>query len=232
MDRPERAFQALAASQLPAAGSVRSRRVRRAGQIAFCDRVVPEWPCSGSGVDAFPCARRYSRGVRFGYELLLSVIAFVATACAPAAYPVSPPHPLLGEPMPSLMHRTTLDGRPFDASRLTGRPVVIKFFAEYCEPCKTSLPAAQRVHERHPDVAFVGIDEDEQAYVADTLVRSYGLTFPVIHDASNTLAGRFRVTSMPTTFVVDPQGLIRWVGGEAQTEEELRDALAAAGSGQ
>jgi thiol-disulfide isomerase/thioredoxin len=109
-----------------------------------------------------------------------------------------------------------------------GKPLVVKFFADYCEPCKTSLPAAERVHHAHPEVVFLGIDEDERAETAAEVVRRFGLTFAVVHDEDNVLAGRFRVRSMPTTFVADAAGVIRWIGDERQTEEELTRAVDAA----
>jgi hypothetical protein len=58
-------------------------------------------------------------------------------------------------------------------------------------------------------------------------VARFGLSFPVIHDASNVLSGRFRVASLPTTFVADANGVIRWVGDESQTEPQLRQAVEA-----
>jgi thiol-disulfide isomerase/thioredoxin len=161
---------------------------------------------------------------------LAVAVAFAASAaCGHSAYPQSATHPLLGQPLPALPHRaTTLGGAPLDTSALSGKPVLVKFFADYCKPCKDSLPAAERVHRANPDVAFVGIDEDESAEAAISVVQRFGLTFPVVHDESNMLSGRFRVTSMPMTFVADASGAIRWVGGEAQTEEDLRKAVEAA----
>jgi thiol-disulfide isomerase/thioredoxin len=149
-------------------------------------------------------------------------------ACGHAAYPASAAHALLGKPLPAIHHRTTLDGQPFDGSQLAGRPVLVKFFADYCKPCKDSLPAAQRVYQAHPDIAFVGVDEDESAALASAVVQRYGLTFPVIHDESNVLSGRFRVANMPMTFVADAAGVVRWVGDETQTEDDLRRAVEAA----
>jgi thiol-disulfide isomerase/thioredoxin len=134
----------------------------------------------------------------------------------------------VGQSLPAIHHRQTLDGQPFDAARLTGKPVLVKFFADYCKPCKDTLPAAERVHQAHPDVMFVGIDEDESAETASGVVQRFGLTFPVIHDGSNVLSGRFRVSTMPMTFVADATGTVRWVGGEGQTEDDLRRAVEAA----
>ena len=95
-------------------------------------------------------------------------------------------------------------------------------------PCKATLPAAERLHEAHPEVLFVGIDEDDTTDTARTVVQRFGLTFPVIHDTDNVLSGRFRVSAMPMTFVADGSGVVRWVGGDGQTEDDLRRAVEAA----
>ena len=151
-----------------------------------------------------------------------------SVACSHPSFPSSAPNPLVGQPLPAIHHRTTLDGQAFDAAQLAGKPVLVKFFADYCEPCKETLPAAERVHKAHPEVVFVGIDEDETVETANLVAQRFGLTFPVIHDDANVLSGRFRVSSMPMTFVADATGTIRWVGGEGQTEDELRQAVEAA----
>jgi cytochrome c biogenesis protein CcmG/thiol:disulfide interchange protein DsbE len=154
-------------------------------------------------------------------------LVLLAVACGgrPAGYPASPDHPLYGKPLPQIHHRATLDGQPLDSEQLAGKPVLVKFFADYCIPCRETLPAAERIHEAHPDVVFLGIDEDESAETAQSLARRYGLTFPVVHDEGNVLSGRFRVSSLPTTFVADRHGVVRWVGADGQTEEDLRSAV-------
>ena len=157
----------------------------------------------------------------------LAALALPAVACGPPAFPASVHHPLLGAHLPEI-HRKSLDGHSFDGSALSGTAVLVKFFADYCQPCKETLPAAERIHEAYPEVVFLGIDEDESSDLARDVARRYGLSFPVVHDASNVLAGRFRVSSMPMTFVADGTGTIRWIGAEGQTEEELRQAVQAA----
>ena len=161
-------------------------------------------------------------------RVALLVLGAVSAACGPAGYPPSEQHPLLGKPLPQIHHRETIEGQPFDAAQLAGKPVLVKFFASYCQPCKETLPAAERLHESHPGVTFVGIDEDDSTEAAQGLVQKYGLSFTVVRDESNVLAGRFRVSTMPATFVADSTGVIRWVGGESQTEADLRRAIEAA----
>jgi cytochrome c biogenesis protein CcmG, thiol:disulfide interchange protein DsbE len=162
--------------------------------------------------------------------LALSALTALGGGCGRPPHPTSSfrAHPLLGQALPAVHHRQTLDGQPFDSGQLAGKPVLIKFFADYCKPCKETLPAAERVHEAHPEVLFVGIDEDESVETANSVAQRFSLTFPIIHDVDNVLAGRFRVTSMPTTFVTDTAGVIRWVGGEEQTEDDLTRAVEAA----
>jgi cytochrome c biogenesis protein CcmG/thiol:disulfide interchange protein DsbE len=161
------------------------------------------------------------------FAALATLAALAGAACGPPAFPVSASHPLLGAQLPEI-RRQSLDGHTDDKGSLTGTPVLVKFFADYCQPCKETLPAAERVHEAYPDVMFVGVDEDESGETARDVARRYGLSFPVVHDASNVLAGRFRVSSMPMTFVADSSGVIRWIGAEGQTEQELRQAVQAA----
>ena len=103
--------------------------------------------------------------------------------------------------------------------------MVVKFFAEYCEPCKRSLPIAARLASRHRDVAFIGVSEDEYARTAQAIARRYELTFTVVHDASGAMRGRFRVTTLPLTVVADRAGVVRWVGGANESEDELSRVL-------
>lgn len=169
------------------------------------------------------CERMRAR-VNLSRRVLLFGLPLLA-ACS-ASLPPSAPSPLLGKSLPEI-RRPTLAHGDLDARRLRGRPVVVKFFAEYCEPCKRTLGAAQRLSLEHPGVQFVGVSEDEYQATAEKLVKHHGLTFPVVLDRGHVLQGRFRVREMPVTFVADSTGVVRWVGGPAQTEDELADAIAA-----
>ena len=157
----------------------------------------------------------------------MSAFVSLFLGCGKPAYPKTARHALLERPLPEI-RRETLDGAHLDTSGLRGRVVVVKFFADYCQPCKVTLPAAERIHKAHTDVLFLGVAEDESRETAKLMVATFGLTFPVIHDGGNVLSGRFRVSDMPTTFVADKAGVIRWVGGAGQTEEELQRAVDAA----
>lgn len=162
---------------------------------------------------------------------LALALALVSVGCGPGTPPPSAPSAVLDKPLPKLSGRT-VDGQKVSRDALDGRVVVVKFFAKYCEPCKKTLPEAQKLHRQNDDVAFVGIAEDEYRADVQAMIDTYGLTFPVIHDKSNVVAGRFRVNQLPATFVTDKHGKVAWVGAAGQAVGDLEAAVAWAKSKQ
>jgi peroxiredoxin len=168
-------------------------------------------------------------------RLLLSrmLVALVSCACAPPsagagaqepATPSSSPSPLQGKDAPDFS-RPDLGGARFALSTARGHVAVVKFIAKYCVPCQRTLPAMERLHREHPEVVIVGVSEDETEDDARALASLHKLTFPVLHDRGNVLAGRYRVTDLPVTFVIDRLGAIAWVGGPDRSETELVRAV-------
>lgn len=127
--------------------------------------------------------------------------------------------------------RKAIDGREVDTSALRGKVVVVKFFAKFCEPCKKTLPFVEAYARAHPEVAVVGVSEDESEADVKELVVRYELSFPVVQDGGHSVSGRFRVGELPMVFVADPQGKIRWIGGPLHTEEAFANAVQAAANG-
>ncbi len=159
------------------------------------------------------------------FALVAALLAAFPAGCAGSQPPpASMASPLLDKQLPAF-RRPALDGTTVDTATSRGHVVVVKFFAKYCEPCKKTLPEAEAIHKERADVVFIGVAEDEHDSDAQEMVQQFGLTFPVVHDQSNVLSGRFRVSDMPTTFVADKQGNIRWVGGSGQTGDDLRRAI-------
>lgn len=160
--------------------------------------------------------------------LLLVLLLFAFFACgggAPAALPPSSKSSLLGKPAPAFQ-RVAVDGRQVRVAT-PGKVVVVKFVAKYCEPCVRTLPAIEALHARRPEIEIVAISEDEHESEARELVSTYGLTFPMVHDAHQVLAARYRVSEMPATYVLDVNGKVAWVGGPEKTEADLVAAIEA-----
>ena len=152
------------------------------------------------------------------------LVASAACSRAPEVPPASAPSPLTSQQLPEF-RRTTLGGETFDTKDSKDRVVVVKFFAEHCLPCQRTLPAAEALHRDYPDVTFVGVSEDENVRAVEQQVRMHGLTFPIVFDDGNVIAGRFRVSELPAAFVTDRQGRIAWVAGPDQSDDDLRLAV-------
>lgn len=153
-------------------------------------------------------------------------LAAVLVACARPTLPPSAPGPALGRPLPEFTRRT-LDGAQVSSEALRGKVVVVEFFAQYCKPCWHALPEVQRLAAGDPELLVLGVGEDERASDTQVMARQLGLTFPVVHDAGNSLAARFRVRQIPATLVLDRAGVVRWQARPGDGVAELRRAVAA-----
>lgn len=160
--------------------------------------------------------------------MLLSVAAPLV-GCGHPPMPPSAANDRLGGALPTFA-RPALDGRKVDIAE-RGKITVVKFFAKYCEPCKKTLPAAEAMHRNTPDVRVIGISEDEYRADAEAMVKTFRLTFPVVLDRGNVLAGRYRVNELPAVFVADANGTVRWVGPPEATEGDIEAAVKAVRAG-
>jgi len=154
----------------------------------------------------------------------LVLIALPSAAGCSARPPPSLPSSLWGQPAPQL-HATAIDGRAVDTAALRGRVYVVEFFASYCEPCKRTLPALRRLAARDRQLVVIGVGEDEQRALTESMAATYALPFPIVHDAGNTIAARFRLDSVPLTVVVDGDGVVRWLGDATSDARDLKNVL-------
>jgi cytochrome c biogenesis protein CcmG, thiol:disulfide interchange protein DsbE len=137
-----------------------------------------------------------------------------------------------GEPVPGgelagLTYETS-DGGDAALGDLRGRPVVLNFFASWCTPCRTEMPAFERVHQDlGDDVEFLGLavndrPEDVRATVADT-----GVTYPTGRDTDErVLTAVGALGALPTTVLLDAEGHVVDVRRGELSEEQLRSLLA------
>ena len=130
----------------------------------------------------------------------------------------------------------TLSGSPISLDDVRDKVVLINFWATWCPPCRLEMPAMQALYARYQDQGFeiLAVNLQEQDAQMSAFVDEMGLTFPVIVDQAGDLSSTYRVTSLPTTFVVDREGIIRdrIVGGpltEALLESKITPLLDAAG---
>mgnify|MGYP003134800320 CR=1 FL=1 len=112
-----------------------------------------------------------------------------------------------GQPAPALAG-PSLSGAHFDLEDHRGRYVVVSFTASWCVPCINNLPELVDYAAERSNVTLVSVSpNDQDTYITPILERA-GARWGVLDDQDGTIAERFRVTTMPTHVIIDPDGRV------------------------
>jgi thiol-disulfide isomerase/thioredoxin len=115
-------------------------------------------------------------------------------------------------------------------SDLHGSVVLVDFWASWCAPCKASFPALNKISEEFSarGLRVVGVSVDERRPPFEAFVGRLKPSFAVVRDARQELVGQVKVPTMPTSYLVDRTGKVRFVhrGFHDHTDEELRREIA------
>ena len=141
-------------------------------------------------------------------------------------------HPLVGAPAPAFELREVDGGGEQSLGAHAGKVLIVDFWATWCEPCKQSFPAYQKlVSKLGGDWVVVGISQDDDAKGIPAFLSETGAKFPVVWDDGKSVAKAYSPPTMPTAFVIDRSGIVRFVhvgyraGDEATLEEEVRSLM-------
>ena len=106
---------------------------------------------------------------------------------------------------------------------LTGKPLLLNFFASWCRPCVTEMPAIEAVHRSLGDrLTIVGLANQDDADDALETVAVTGVTYPTYADPSGDALTYFGGMAMPTTVFIAADGTVVDVASGELSEGELR----------
>ncbi len=109
----------------------------------------------------------------------------------------------------------TPEGETISLSDLRGRPVLINLWTSWCPPCRTEMPALNRVYQAYRDEGFeiLAINSTWQDNQADAIAfaAELGLDFPVLLDLDGQVSRLYQLRSLPTSFFIGKDGVIREV---------------------
>ncbi|HEY6084851.1 MAG TPA: TlpA disulfide reductase family protein [Nitrospira sp.] len=116
-----------------------------------------------------------------------------------------------GEEAPNFQLRD-MEGRMIALSDLRGKVVLINFWATWCGPCRVEMPAMEQLYRTYSrnDFEILAVSTDPQgAAVTRPFQQENHLTFPILHDAEYRVGLTYGARSLPMTFMVDRQGIVR-----------------------
>jgi len=121
---------------------------------------------------------------------------------------------LKGQPAPEFALKD-LQGNEVRLADYKGKIVVLNVFAHWCGPCRKEAPELEKdiwQAYRERDVVVLGVAtwaRDNPTKRAEEFAREFKLTFPVLVDAENKVAEMYKVSGVPTTFIIDREGVVR-----------------------
>lgn len=135
---------------------------------------------------------------------LIAVLALALAACGAPAGSRQAPELALPD----------LQGKTVSLSALRGKPVLVNFWATWCDACREEMPALEEMHRGSGGkFAVLGVSLDEEAAAVPAFAKKHKLTFPLMIADRAAVAG-YAVRGLPATFLIDAEGRIarRWVG--------------------
>ncbi len=124
---------------------------------------------------------------------------------------------------------TDLNGQVKSLSDYRGKIVLLNFWATWCKPCTTEMPAMQTTYDRLRDKDFVvlAVNELEDDAKVREHIQAYKHTFPVLMDRENRVANLYGVYGLPVSVFIDEAGVVQaYVKGGLLTEQKILDEVA------
>lgn len=127
---------------------------------------------------------------------------------------------------------SSLDGKEHSLTDYHGQVVLVNLWATWCPPCKAEMPTLNTYFREHSDEGFmlIAINDGDKEEDVIAFVENYGLDFQVWIDSEHKASiNTFKTQSLPSSFVIDREGVIRlrWIGeiGKDTLEEYVTPLL-------
>jgi cytochrome c biogenesis protein CcmG/thiol:disulfide interchange protein DsbE len=144
--------------------------------------------------------------------LALGAVAAIAVASADKSLADTPSaSPPTGSAAPTFS-LARVGGGSIDLSSLRGHVVVVNFFATWCPPCRAETPDLNAAEKRYSrdGVIFVGVDDRESAQLVSVWANKNGVKYRLALDGDGKVEERYDVRAIPTTYVLDRNGIVRY----------------------
>jgi len=112
---------------------------------------------------------------------------------------------------------------------LKGQVILLDFWASWCGPCKSSFPAMEELTKKYADqgLTIVAVSVDKKLENMQRFLKSEKVSFTVVRDAQQKLVAAADIHAMPTSFLIDRSGKIRFIhtgfNGDETTRQYVKE---------
>lgn len=119
---------------------------------------------------------------------------------------------------------SNLKGAEVSLKDLRGKYVVLNFWAAWCPPCRAEMPDLNKFHqENKEEFIVVGVNLADKTKVVRELMNEKGYNYPILLDHNKDVGARYRVSALPTSYFLGPQGEIKYIKRGLITAGELKE---------
>lgn len=162
------------------------------------------------------------------FPTILTAVIVLVSANVPEALAT----PEKGKKAPNFTLRSN-QGKVVRLSDLRGQVVLVNFWATWCGPCRQEMPLLDELNDKYRKVGFkvVAVNIDQDRKQAAAMGRSIKFRSPILFDDDQKVSRLYDLKGMPSTFIVDRDGVVRYVhvgykrGYERDYETEIRALL-------
>ena len=125
-----------------------------------------------------------------------------------------------------------LEGGEGSLTDWRGKPVIVNFWASWCEPCKDEAPLLERAHARlrARGGTVLGVTVSDAIADSKAFMREHDITFPSLRDVDGDLAQDFETKGVPESFAVDREGRVVAISRGQVNERFVDEALRLVGA--
>jgi thiol-disulfide isomerase/thioredoxin len=127
----------------------------------------------------------------------------------------------VGDTLPDLA-TFKLEGKLPDS--LSGKVVLVDFWASWCGPCAKSFPVLDALQKKYADkLVIVAVSVDEKAANMEKFLQKHSVGFTVVRDGEQKLVAVAEPATMPTSFIVDGTGKVRFLHNGFHGEDTQKE---------